>query len=326
LINNKDFITSHVGDTRIYTFIQDEWKYFRIILSPTHESGRWMYSIQSIFLSDKENKERLHSYRNAVLKLPEWQRELYTVLPDFTEQCRAIEEKLNQEWKIIAQSKQPSQSIAALPAVSRAGTEASESATIPPEGKTFSIPPKRFVVMEISNNDTNSQHNFHPVSPAAWTKEISKIIAEHDYLITVNTDGALTRIIANSYTRGPIAELVIETHSDGTGLTIHPPKQLGSLDLYQPLIDKIMARIGSIAYEAHKSSQPKATAQKPNTKGSDHYAHPNPKTREEIVVHYRKERAAGNVSNKDTWAQSNYGIVGKTLKRYEDEFDRKIDT
>ncbi|MCA9922519.1 MAG: hypothetical protein KC421_09110 [Anaerolineales bacterium] len=53
---------------------------------------------------------------------------------------------------------------------------------------------------------------------------------------------------------------------------------------------------------------------------SDHYAYPDPKKRRAIVKHYQQEKAVGNVSNKNAWAQSNYQISGRTLRNYEKEF------
>jgi hypothetical protein len=54
-------------------------------------------------------------------------------------------------------------------------------------------------------------------------------------------------------------------------------------------------------------------------KDSGKYLHPYEKRRQ-IVQEYRAARRKGEVSNKDTWAQQNHQISGKTLGRYEDEF------
>lgn len=50
---------------------------------------------------------------------------------------------------------------------------------------------------------------------------------------------------------------------------------------------------------------------------SGHYAYPR-ETRREIVECYRQERS--QISNKHAWAEMHYGITGRTLKNYEDEF------
>ncbi len=59
---------------------------------------------------------------------------------------------------------------------------------------------------------------------------------------------------------------------------------------------------------------------------SDHWAYATSEKRAAIVEHYRRERDAGKVSNKEAWARSSYQISAKTLKRYEDEYDRRPDT
>lgn len=53
---------------------------------------------------------------------------------------------------------------------------------------------------------------------------------------------------------------------------------------------------------------------------SDHYAYPNPKDREKIVIEYRKEHNAGRVKNKELWAMIRYHISARTLFEYEREF------
>jgi hypothetical protein len=52
---------------------------------------------------------------------------------------------------------------------------------------------------------------------------------------------------------------------------------------------------------------------------SGHFAYP-PDERREIVEHFRADHRKGKILNKDSWAQSNYMISGKTLRRYEVEF------
>lgn len=52
---------------------------------------------------------------------------------------------------------------------------------------------------------------------------------------------------------------------------------------------------------------------------SGHYAYP-PERRKEIVSSYREAHARGEIENTNAWAQSRYGISGKTLKRYVKEF------
>jgi hypothetical protein len=52
---------------------------------------------------------------------------------------------------------------------------------------------------------------------------------------------------------------------------------------------------------------------------SDHYAYPRQR-RLEIVRRYRKARNQGEVKNKEAWAQANYGISVRTLRRYELEY------
>jgi hypothetical protein len=52
---------------------------------------------------------------------------------------------------------------------------------------------------------------------------------------------------------------------------------------------------------------------------SDHYAYPRQRRRE-IVRRYRTARNSGEVKNKEAWAQANYGISVRTLRRYELEY------
>lgn len=54
-------------------------------------------------------------------------------------------------------------------------------------------------------------------------------------------------------------------------------------------------------------------------KDNGHYAH-SPAKRAAIVSHYRQDRDAGKIAQKESWAQSNYQITAKTLKSYEKEF------
>lgn len=57
---------------------------------------------------------------------------------------------------------------------------------------------------------------------------------------------------------------------------------------------------------------------------SEHYAY-SPEKRRQIVEHYRTARKNGEIENKDTWADTNYGISRKTLWRYEQEFPEAND-
>jgi hypothetical protein len=52
---------------------------------------------------------------------------------------------------------------------------------------------------------------------------------------------------------------------------------------------------------------------------TDHFAYPRTE-RLKIVLCYRSACGSGTLENKDQWAQSNYGISGRTLLRYEREF------
>ena len=54
---------------------------------------------------------------------------------------------------------------------------------------------------------------------------------------------------------------------------------------------------------------------------NDHFAFSLDKRRE-IVQQYRAARESGQVINKDSWADKNYGISGRTLLRYEREYER----
>ena len=68
------------------------------------------------------------------------------------------------------------------------------------------------------------------------------------------------------------------------------------------------------------SSRPKASSPRRRSgRDCDHFAFSAEKRRE-IVEHYRSARALGQVSNKDGWAQANYSISGRTLRRYQREY------
>ena len=54
-------------------------------------------------------------------------------------------------------------------------------------------------------------------------------------------------------------------------------------------------------------------------KNSGHFTY-DYKGRRKIVEHFREEKNEGKISNSDAWASSKYGITGKTLKSYLDEF------
>lgn len=66
--------------------------------------------------------------------------------------------------------------------------------------------------------------------------------------------------------------------------------------------------------------------QNERNRGSDHWTYPTFEERADIVKEYRRARSEGEVVNKDGWAQTKYQISGRTLKRYEDEYDLKTDT
>jgi hypothetical protein len=51
-------------------------------------------------------------------------------------------------------------------------------------------------------------------------------------------------------------------------------------------------------------------------------AYPYPQ-RLEIVKTYRKDKKAGHIASTEAWAQSHYGISGKTLRRYLEEFEEE---
>ena len=54
---------------------------------------------------------------------------------------------------------------------------------------------------------------------------------------------------------------------------------------------------------------------------SEHFAFP-PDKRRAIVEHYRAARQSGQVTNKESWADQNYGISSRTLLRYEREYEQ----
>jgi hypothetical protein len=56
-------------------------------------------------------------------------------------------------------------------------------------------------------------------------------------------------------------------------------------------------------------------------RNNEHFAF-LPDKRREIVQHYRAARESGQVVNKDSWADKNYGISGRTLLRYEREYEQ----
>jgi hypothetical protein len=51
-----------------------------------------------------------------------------------------------------------------------------------------------------------------------------------------------------------------------------------------------------------------------------HAAYPAPEERKRIVEHYRAAVRKGEISDKEAWARSHYGISRRTLYRYEQEF------
>ncbi len=76
---------------------------------------------------------------------------------------------------------------------------------------------------------------------------------------------------------------------------------------------------GSVASASIASNDRKGNAQA-RRKDSGHYAYSEAKRRE-IVADYHQARAEGKVQNMDSWAHSNYGICGKTLRNYLKEFE-----
>ena len=83
------------------------------------------------------------------------------------------------------------------------------------------------------------------------------------------------------------------------------------------------AQTEAMPHEQQKGSGPETSGAEPDQDGtaaeSDHYAY-SPRRRREIVKHYRAAREQRQVANKDTWAQTNYSISGRTLLRYEQEY------
>ena len=55
---------------------------------------------------------------------------------------------------------------------------------------------------------------------------------------------------------------------------------------------------------------------------SGHFAY-SPEERQFIVKHYLKDKRDGEVANQESWAAYNFGISGRTLRRYLIEFNRK---
>lgn len=81
-------------------------------------------------------------------------------------------------------------------------------------------------------------------TPKTYTQAIGRYITELDLMTVSNTEGARTTIRADSATRGPIAEYIIELRDDGFTSFTHKP--LGDLDLYRQLTDRIMTHIGEV--------------------------------------------------------------------------------
>jgi len=86
----------------------DGWAFYDVVLSPTITGGRWGYSETLIWATDDHNSERLAAYTKAVMQLPEWQRELYSELPDFTHIAQVLNMRLQQEWGGLATTKRDS--------------------------------------------------------------------------------------------------------------------------------------------------------------------------------------------------------------------------
>jgi len=103
-----DYTITEIGDTRKYRFFLDGWVFRDVVLSPTETGGRWGYSDKLIWASDGQNSERLAAYKKAVMQLPEWQRELYSELPDFTHIAQQLDMRLQQEWGGLVTAKRDS--------------------------------------------------------------------------------------------------------------------------------------------------------------------------------------------------------------------------
>jgi len=103
-----DHTITEIGDTRQYRFFMDGWAFYDVVLSPTITGGRWGYSLKLIPATDGQNSERLAAYKKAVMQLPEWQRELYSELPDFTHIAQQLDMRLQQEWGGLATAKRDS--------------------------------------------------------------------------------------------------------------------------------------------------------------------------------------------------------------------------
>lgn len=103
-----DYTITEIGDTRKYRFFLDGWVFYDVVLSPTMTGGQWGYSLKLIPAYDGQNSERLAAYKKAVMQLPEWQRELYSELPDFTHIAQQLDMRLQQEWGGLVTAKRDS--------------------------------------------------------------------------------------------------------------------------------------------------------------------------------------------------------------------------
>lgn len=117
-MENKDYISSRVGATQVYTFYEDGWAYCRIVLSPVIDriEGGWGCRYSLISSSASENAERLKAWKSDVMKLPYSEWGFYSELPDFTDRCNGVWNLLYQEWGKVAAAK-------STPALPMTGTQ-----------------------------------------------------------------------------------------------------------------------------------------------------------------------------------------------------------
>jgi len=100
----------------------------------------------------------------------------------------------------------------------------------------------------------------------------------------------------------------------GAKRTLENPPPIGETYIEFTESGKRVWKSGTINF------QPKHDSKKNSMTFNIRAAYPDPKKRQEIVTHYRSEAKAGNITDKEGWAQSNYGISRRTLLNYEGEF------
>jgi hypothetical protein len=96
-------------------------------------------------------------------------------------------------------------------------------------------------------------------------------------------------------------------------------KDSGRLAIFKHVADAIENAIDSVEWAAASSAAHHGESQQ--AEGGGHYAYTREKRRE-MVRRFRRERANGEITNIEAWAQTEYQITARTLLKYRREFPR----